>query len=58
MVHDLFDSLPPRLAQLIVCELDTNTREHIALHAAPHRLGVDEHPVHVEHARPDHAAPA
>ena len=57
VVDDLLDAHPPGLAQLRVGQLDADPGEHVVLDLTPHRLRVDQDPVHVKHAggdRPPH----
>src|SRR5262249_1990163 len=55
VLDEVLDAQPPGLAQLLLGQVHADAREHLALDPAPHRLGVDEHAVHVEHAAADHA---
>ena len=51
IVDDLLDAHSPGLAQLRIGQLDPDPGEHIVLGLTPHRLRVDQDPVHVKHAR-------
>src|SRR3984893_6109332 len=56
-VDNFLDAHAPGLAQLRVRELDAHATEHVTFDAAPYGLRVDQHSVHIEHARFDHVCP-
>ena len=54
-LHDVRDPHTHRGEQVLLDEVDTDAREHLALHGAPQWLRVDQHAVHVEHDGLDRA---
>ena len=61
VIDHLLDAHAPGIAELLVGQRHADAREDIELNLTPHRLGVDEHAVHIEYAgleRPPHGGDA